>query len=167
MKTECLRLFEMVVEEEIDVVVSVIDKSERRHTARLKSEITHHALWRSEREFATGWQSLRRERSLKACLQVVDVKVMVAMEAYEVMAVTLMIAHEDILAMHASIIFPPSFGFFDGLSLWVIVTSERDVMFTQVCQYGFFSCHSFIGWGLLVFGWGYISGNATDTGADY
>ena len=115
------------------VVICIIDKSERRHTARLKSEITHHALWRSEREFATGWQSLRRERSLKACLQVVDVKVMVAMEAYEVMAVTLMIAHEDILAMHASIIFPPSFGFFDGLSLWVIVTSERDVMFTQVC----------------------------------
>ena len=86
-----------------------------------------------------------------------DVKVMVAMEAYEVMAVTLMIAHEDILAMHASIIFPPSFGFFDGLSLWVIVTSERDVMFTQVCQYGFlwvFGCgFSVVGWNADVSCW--------------
>ena len=60
---------------------------------------------------------------------------MVAMEAYKVMAVTLMIAHEDILAMHRPVVVPPTLRFLDGLAFGVVIGREGDVMVLQIQQH--------------------------------
>ena len=54
---------------------------------------------------------------------------MVAVKADEVMLGTLVVAHEDILAMHTAIVLPPAFGLLDGLALGVVVAGVRDVVF--------------------------------------
>ena len=54
---------------------------------------------------------------------------MVAVEADEVVLRTLVVAHEDILAMHTAIVLPPAFGLLDGLALGVVVAGVRDVVF--------------------------------------
>ena len=107
MERECGGLPQIIIKEEMDVVVSVIDESERRHTARLKTQITHHALWRGKRKLAARGKSLRNQRLLEAMLQVMDVKVMVTMKAYEIMTVSLMVTEKEILTVNAAVIMPP------------------------------------------------------------
>ena len=63
------------------------------------------------------------------------------MEAYKVMLVAFVVAQEDVLAMYASVILPPSLCFLYGLALWMVVTSEWNVMLVEIVQYDFFSCH--------------------------
>ena len=75
--------------------------------------------------------------------QVVYGEVVVAVEAYEIVAVALVVAEEEVLAVHAAVVFPPSSRLLDGLSLGVVVVGERDVVFSEICEYGFFSCHFF------------------------
>ena len=75
--------------------------------------------------------------------QVVYGEVVVAVEAYEIVAVALVVAEEEVLAVHAAVVFPPSSRLLDGLSLGVVVVGERDVVFSEICEYGFFSCHVF------------------------
>ena len=48
-------------------------------------------------------------------LDIMNSEIVVARETDKVMLVSLMIAHEDILAMYRAIVTPPSFGFLDGL----------------------------------------------------
>ena len=75
--------------------------------------------------------------------QVVYGEVVVAVEAYEIVTVALVVAEEEVLAVHAAVVFPPLFRLLDGLSLGVVVVGERDVVFSEICEYGFFSCHVF------------------------
>jgi len=58
---------------------------------------------------------------------------MVAVEADEVMLGTLVVAHEDVLAMHTAIVLPPAFGLLDGLTLGVVVAFKRYLMLSEVC----------------------------------
>ena len=44
-ETQTLRIFEVLVEEEVSVILLVIDKSEWRYRARLQTQITLHSLW--------------------------------------------------------------------------------------------------------------------------
>ena len=53
--------------------------------------------------------------------QVVDGEVIVAGEADEVVLVTLMVTHEDILAMHAAVIAPPAFSLLNRFALGMVV----------------------------------------------
>ena len=62
-------------------------------------------------------------------------QIVVAREANEVMLVTLVIAHEDVLAMHTSIVVPPAFGFLNSLTFGVIVGRKGDVVFLQIAQH--------------------------------
>ena len=48
--------------------------------------------------------------------QVVDGEVVVAVEAYEIMAVAFVVAEEEVLAVNAAIVLPPSFRFLDGFA---------------------------------------------------
>jgi hypothetical protein len=65
-------------------------------------------------------------------LDVVNRQIVVAGEAYEVMLVTFVIAHEDVFAMNTPVVMPPTFGFFDGLAFGVIVGRERNMAVGQV-----------------------------------
>ena len=61
-----------------------------------------------------------------------DVKVVVAMVADEIVLVTLMVAHEDILTMHTTIILPPTLCLFYGLAFRMIITLKRNIMLSKI-----------------------------------
>ena len=128
MERECGGVVQILVEEEMDMVVGVVDESEGRDTARFEPQITHHALWRGERELATGGKSLRHQRLLQATLEVVYVEVVVAMERYKIMAVALMIAEEEVFAVYAAVVAPPEFRLFYGFPLGMVIDFERYVV---------------------------------------
>ena len=128
----------------MDFVVEVIDKSERGNAAWFKTKVFHHALWGSERELAWRWETLGKYRFLEAVFKIVDCKIVVAIKAYEVVTISFMIAEKEILAVHAAIVKPPAASFFDGFAFGVIVVCERYVVFCEICEYSFFSCHSLL-----------------------
>ena len=65
---------------------------------------------------------------------VMNRQIVVARETDEVVLVTLVIAHEDVLAMHTPVVVPPPFGFLDGFAFRVIVRRERNPVFLQIPQ---------------------------------
>jgi hypothetical protein len=132
-KTERLSLQEVLVEEEDHVVLCVVDKTKRADTTGFESEVFEHTLGASKGEFARGVFTCGKEGSFEALLQVVDSQVVLAVEADEVVLRTLVVAHEDVLAMHAAIILPPAFGLLDGLTLGVVVAFKRYLMLSEVC----------------------------------
>ena len=132
-ETERLGLKEVLVEEQDDMVLLVVDKTERADAAWFKSKVLEHALGAGKGEFARGVLACSKERSFEALLQVVDCQVMVAVKADEVMLGTLVVAHEDVLAMHAAIVFPPAFSLLDGLTLRMVVAGEGYLMLSEVC----------------------------------
>ena len=113
----------------------VIDKSEGRYTAGLKSQVFHHAFRGGERQLAARGLALCLQCLLQSCFQVVDVQVVVAVETDEVVLVALMVAHEDVLAMNRTVVFPPTLGFLDGLALRVIITGKGNVVFPKVFEH--------------------------------
>ena len=117
-------LKEAGVEEEVDVVLRVVDKAEGGDAARLKAEVLHHTLGGGEGKFAAGGETLGGELGLEALLKVVDGEVVVAMEADEIVLVALVIAEEEILAMHGTVIVPPTLGFLYGLTFGMGVVGE-------------------------------------------
>jgi hypothetical protein len=115
------------------MVVCIVDKTKRADTTGFESEVFEHTLGASKGEFARGVLACGEKCSFKALLQVVDSQVVLAVEADEVVLGTLVVAHEDVLAMHAAIILPPAFGLLDGLALWVVVAFKRYLMLSEVC----------------------------------
>ena len=131
MEGERLGLLEVRIEEEDDVMLLVIDQSEGRDATWFEAEVLHHSLGRGEAELAGRVKAGGHEALLEAMLHVVDVHVMVAMEADEVVLVAFVIAEEKILAVDAAIVFPPALGFLDGLAFGVAVAGVRDVMLVE------------------------------------
>ena len=68
-----------------------------------------------------------------------NVEVVVAVEAHEIMPVALMVAEEEVLAVHTAVIPPPHLGLLDGLSLGVVIASERNPMFLKIGEHGLLS----------------------------
>jgi hypothetical protein len=132
-KTERWSLQEVLVKEEDHVVVCIVDQTKWADTTGFESEVFEHTLGASKGEFARGVLACGEKCSFKALLQVVDSQVMLAVKAYEVVLGTLVIAHEDIFAMHAAIVLPPAFGLLDGLTLRVVVAFKRYLMLSEVC----------------------------------
>ena len=78
------------------MVFFVVDKSEGRHRARLQAEVTLHTLWRGETQLAL----------MQAVLHIVNSHILVAVEAYQVVAVALMVAEKEVFAVHRAIVAP-------------------------------------------------------------
>ena len=55
------------------------------------------------------------------------VEVVIAIEAHEIMPVALMVAEEQVLAVHASVVLPPLLGLLDDLSLGMVVGRIKDL----------------------------------------
>ena len=134
-KTERLRLFEPTIEKEDNMVFGVVDQPERTDTAGLQPEVSHHSFGRGEREFARCFFPLGDEHLFQPMLDVVNSQIIIAREANEVMLVALVVAHEDVLTMHATVSVPPPFGFFDGFALGVVVGGEGNMVLQQVFQH--------------------------------
>ena len=66
---------------------------------------------------------------------VMNSEVVVARETDEIVLVTFVVAHEDVLAMDAAIIPPPTFGFLDGLTFWVVVGGEGYVVLREIAKH--------------------------------
>lgn len=62
-------------------------------------------------------------------LQIVNGEIVVAVEAYKIMAVAFVVAEEEVLAVNAAIVLLPSFRFLDGFAFGVVVAGEWDVVF--------------------------------------
>ena len=62
-------------------------------------------------------------------LQIVNGEIVVAVEAYEIMAVAFVVAEEEVLAVNAAIVLPPTVRVLDGLAFGVVVAGEWDVVF--------------------------------------
>ncbi len=139
MEGECGGIEEYGIEKEVDVVLQVIDKSEGRYTAWFESEIAHHTLWRCEGEFAGCRLALADENFLQSVLKVVDVEVVVAVKADEIVAVAFVVAKEDVLAVDASIVLPPAFGFLNGLAFGVMVDGVRYGVSIKIVEYDLFT----------------------------
>lgn len=135
MEAEGVSLLQVGVEEKADVMLLIIDETERRDAAWFETKVTEHPLGRSERQLAARRQTLSLKTGLQACLKVVDIKVMVAMEAYQVVLIALVIAHEDVLAMDAAIVMPPALRLLDGLALGMVVAGIWDVILLQKAFY--------------------------------
>ena len=110
----------------------VIDESKGAYAAGFESQIAHHALGTSKRQFTRCFLSGCYKRRFQSLFQIVDSQVMIAIKADEVMLDTLVVAHEDILAMHAAILSPPAFGFFYSLAFGVVVAFKGDLMRCQI-----------------------------------
>ena len=110
----------------------VINESKGADTTGFESQIAHHALGTGEGEFAWCFLSGRHERRFQSLFQIVDSQVMVAVKSDKVMLGTLVVAHEDILAMHAAILAPPAFGFFDSLAFGVVVALKGYLICCQI-----------------------------------
>jgi hypothetical protein len=64
---------------------------------------------------------------------------MITMVADQIVLVSLMVAHEDILTMHTPIILPPSLCLFYGLAFWMIITIKRNIVLPQKREHDFLS----------------------------
>ena len=129
METERLSIEEVLVEEQDHMVFGVVDKTEGTNASWLEAKVFEHTFGAGEGKFARGVLACGKERSFEALLQVVDSQVMVAVKADEVVLRTLVVAHEDVLAMHTAVVLPPTLGLLDGLALGVVVAGERYVVF--------------------------------------
>ena len=135
MERERRGIFQTAVEKENDVVVGVVNKPERADRTRFQAQITHHPFGRSKRQFAGGFLALGDENLLQPMLYIMDRQVFVARETDEVMPVALVIAHEDVLAMHRPVVMPPTLRLLDGLAFGVVIGREGDVMVLQIPQH--------------------------------
>ena len=111
-----------------NMMVGIVNQSERRHATGFESQILHHALRRSKGKLAARRESARHKRGLEASLKVVDGKVVVAVEAYEIVLVAFVVAEKQVLAVHRTVVLPPFFRFFNGFSLGMVVAFERYVV---------------------------------------
>ena len=139
MERELLGLLEAVVEEEDHMLVGIVDETERGDAPGFETEVTHHAFGRSERELAGGIETLRHQFGFETMLEIMDVEIVVTMEAHEVMLIALVVTEENVLAMHRAIVFPPLFGLLNGLAFWMVIHFVVNVMLAEVGEYFFLS----------------------------
>ena len=109
-------------------MLGIVDESEWRDAARFEPQIAHHALRRGETEFARSGFPCCLQLLFEAMLQVVDVQIVVAIEADEVMLITLVVAQEDDLKKQTDVILRTSLGLFDGLAFGMSIAREWDIM---------------------------------------
>ena len=108
-EAEALGTLQVLVEEEVHMAFLVVDKSEGRHRARLQAEVALHTLWRSETQFAL----------MQTVLHIVNCHILVAVEADQVVAITLVVAEKEVFAVHRAIVTPILLGNLDSRRLGV------------------------------------------------
>ena len=139
METQGFGIFQSTIQEEDDMVIGVIDQSKRTDTTRFQTKVLHHPFGRSKRQFAGSLEALRDKDVLQPMLDIVNCQIIVTREANQVMLVTLVVAHEDVLAMHTPVVVPPPLRLLNRLAFRVIVGRKWDIVFVQIAQHAFLS----------------------------
>ena len=103
------------------MVLRVVDESERGHGARSHAQIFHQSRFRGEAQLAL----------MQLFLDVVDVHVLVAVEADQIVLVALVVAEEEVLAVLGVMPCPVLLGNLDGRGGRVLQILVRDVQFIQ------------------------------------
>ena len=106
------------VQKQVYVALRVVDQPEGRHRAGTQSEPALHALFRRERELALP----------QAAFEVVDGEVLLAVERHEVVAVSLVVAEKEVLAVLRAVVAPVSACDFDGRGFGVFVPRVGDAV---------------------------------------
>ena len=125
------------IQEKDHMVVRVVDESERTDAARFESQISHHPFGRSEREFAGCFFALRDQDVFEPMLYIMDRQVVIAGKTDQIVLVALVIPHEDIFAMDAAVVMPPSFGFFNRFAFRMVIGGERNMVLFEKTEYFF------------------------------
>lgn len=113
------------------VVLLVVDQSEGRHRAGQQPQVAFHTLLRGKRELAL----------MQAVFEVVDRHILRAVEADQVVAVALMVAKKEILAMCRAIVAPMFACDLDRGGLGVFVPLVSDRVGVEVVKYFLSSFH--------------------------
>ena len=90
------------------MMLRIVNQSRRTDTTGFESQITHHPLRRSERQFTGRFMALRHQHVLQPMLDVMYRQIIVAWKTDQVMLIALVVAHENVLTMHAPVVVPPS-----------------------------------------------------------
>ena len=102
-EAEAFGLFEVLIEKEMYVILLIVDKTKRRYRAGLQTEIALHTLRRCEAQLSL----------MQTVLKVVDSHILVAVETHEVVAIALVVAEKEVLAVHRAVIVPILLGNLD------------------------------------------------------
>ena len=102
-EAEALGILKVLIEKEMHVVLLIVDKSEGRHRAWLQTQIALHTLWRGEAQLSLS----------QTLLKVVDSQILVAVEAYQVVAIALVVTEKEVFAVYRPIIVPILLGNLD------------------------------------------------------
>ncbi len=116
-----LGILQLLVQKEVHVVFRVVDESERRYRTGFHAEVFHQSLLRGEAQFAL----------VQLFLDVVDVHILIAVEADQIVLVALMVAEEEVLAVFRVVSGPILFGNFDGRGGRMLQIFVWDVQFVQ------------------------------------
>ena len=137
MKGEHRSIFQGMIQEKVDVVVGVVDKAEGGDTAGFEPEVLPHSFRGGERQFAGSGESLCRKRCLETLLEEVDIEILLAGKADEVVLVAFMVAQEDVFTVQGTVVAPPAACFFNGFSFGVGVAGEGNIVRVEVVEYNF------------------------------
>ena len=116
-------------------MLRIVNQSKRTDATGFKTQITHHPFGRSERQFPGCFLPLRHQHLLQPMLDVMNRQIVFARETNQVMLISLVVAHEDVLTMHTPVFVPPSFGLLYRLALRVVIRRERNSMPFQIPQH--------------------------------
>ena len=114
-------VLQLFVQEEVHVVFRVVDESERRYRTGFHAEVFHQSLLRGEAQFAL----------VQLFLDVVDVHVLVAVEADQIVLVALVVAEEKVLAVFRVVSGPILLGNLDGRGGRMLQIFVWNVQFVQ------------------------------------
>lgn len=130
-ETQRLLLAQRLVEEEVHMVLGVVYQSKGRYRAGAKSQPAHHALCRGKRELAL----------VEYLFEVVDSHRALRVEDHEVVAITLVVAEEEVFAVLRAILTPILACYVNGGSLGVFVPRVLDIVAVEPLKYFVASFH--------------------------
>ena len=105
-KAHSVSLLKLFIQEKMHVVFHVVDKSKRRDRTRRNTQILHQSLLRGEAQLAL----------VQLLLDVVDIHVLVAVEADQIVLVALVVAEEEVFAVLRVVSGPVLLGNLDSRS---------------------------------------------------
>ena len=120
-EAHALSVLQLPVEEDMYVVFGVVDESERRYGTGHHAQILHQPLLGGKAQFAL----------VQLFFDVVDVHVLVAIEADQIVLVALVVAEEEVLAVFGIVSRPVLLCNFDGRRRRVLQVFVRYVQLIQ------------------------------------
>lgn len=131
METEARTRTKIAIEKQVYMILRIVDQPERRHRPGQQPQITFHALLRCERQLSL----------MQPVFEVVNCHVVAAVEADQIVAVTLVVAEKEILAVRRAVVVPILAGDFDRRRLGMFIPFVTYAVRIQIVKYDLSSFH--------------------------